>query len=371
MSFQTKKYEDLRRNFQKGTSRVFVPKFEDLMLDCQILSPLHVGNGEEIPVYEYIIQNGLLFKISLQRAIRFLDQSELEKFNSLNKDANFIALRHFLIQKYSDEAFREKVTEFVTPVSSEVEEEYNEKMNSIENQFIVHLNQRNLLKKTPIIPGSSIKGAIRTAVLNGLAKVYDKPLENKRAIAIEGHLLNALTGNEKRVDAKRDPFKYLKTKDMELGLHDTEISKVLNAINSEDGFFTIDIQMNFETIRSLLTGAEIKFRLPVKIAPRRIFLNGQKINFDADYIVNACRDYYRTRLERIEASYFKNTAILNEINTIDNAVNFSKGEFLLRVGRFSGKMSLTLDKFRTGPEPKSRNLVSGKYPMGWIKCSMV
>ena len=369
MSFQKNRYGDGQRNFQKRASKVLVPKFQDLVLNCQVLSPLHVGNGEEIPVYEYIIQNGLLFKISVQRAIKFLNKNELEEFNSLNKDGNYVGLRHFLIQKYSDDAFRSKVTEFVVPVSSEVEEEYLEKLDSIENQLIIHLNQRNLLKKTPIIPGSSIKGAIRTAVLNSLSRLYDMPLDVKKTVLLEAHLLNALTRNKKWIDAGKDPFKYLKTKDVELRLHDMEISKILNAINSEDGFFSIDIQMNFETIRSLLTGAEVKFQLPLKIAPRSIFLNGQKIDFDADYIVNACQDYYRTRLERIEASYFRNSPILNEINRIDNAVDFSKGEFLLRVGRFSGKMSLTLDKYRTGAEPKSRNLVSGKYPMGWIKCS--
>lgn len=69
--------------------------------------------------------------------------------------------------------------------------------------------------------------------------------------------------------------------------------------------------------------------------------------------------------------FFQGSKIMDQIHRVYNHVNFQDGEFLLRVGRFSGKMSITLDNHRSGNEPKSRNLAEGKYPMGWIKCKWI
>jgi len=355
------------RRTDSTTTYKYIPKYRKITLECEILSPVHIGVGEEIPVYEYVIFEGLLYKIDLDKAIFLLSSEELSQFNEFNERGNYTGLRAFLANKYVDTKFRERVTEFTVPVAGEVEEIYKEKIDDTENQLLIRPNQRNPLTKQAIIPGSSIKGSIRTALLAQLEKSYGGRIGGN-ASKLEGELLGALTKRD-RVDPLRDPFKHLKVEDVGLPSNSTYISKVLNSIKSENKFFTIDIQMIHEVTQSLLTGHPIKFTLDLLISSEfKIFQQNRPQQITTQILLDACKTYYQERLEKIEGRYFVNTPIQSEINKIHNAVDYSKGEFLLRVGRFSGKMSLTLDKHRVGQEPKSRNLADGKYPMGWIKC---
>ena len=349
----------------------YIPKYEKIALECEILSPIHVGSGEEIPVYEYIIYDGMFFKIDLNKTISLLSQEELTEFNRLNDRGDYNALRAFLKNKYDNHQFREKVTEFVIPVTREVEELYFEKINDIENQLLIKLNQRNPLSKQAIIPGSSIKGSIRTALLAMLEKNYDKRIDGD-ASRIEGELLGALT-KQGKINPLKDPFKHLKINDVSLSNSHTYITTVKNCIKSEDDLVTIDgIQMIYEVTQSVLSGYPIKFKLDLILSSEfKIFQDKRPINISSQTLIEACKSYFKERLEKIEAHYFASTPIQNEINKIYNAVDYNKGEFLLRVGRFSGKLSLTLDKHRVGKEPKSRNLAEGIYPMGWIKCKKI
>lgn len=348
----------------------YIPKYSKITLECEILSPIHIGTGEEIPVYEYVILDGLLFKINLDKTISLLSPEELHRFNDFNKKGNYTGLRTFLTKKYGDSQFREQVTEFAVPVTSEVEETYKEKVDDTENQLLIRLNQRNPLTNQAIIPGSSIKGAIRTALLAMLEKSYEGRIMGD-ASKVEGELLRALN-RRNRIDALRDPFKHLKVEDVSLPVNSTYISKVKNGIKGEDEFFTVDIQMIHEVTQSMLTGHTLKFTLDLLISSEfKIFQENQPKKITNQTLIEACKTYYKERLENIEARYFVNTPIQNEINRIYDAVDYDKGEFLLRVGRFCGKLSLTLDKHRAGENPKSRNLAEGMYPMGWIKCRII
>lgn len=348
----------------------YIPKYSKITLKCEVLSPIHIGTGEEIPVYEYVILDGLLFKINLDKAISMLSSEELHQFNDFNEKGNYTGLRAFLAKKYGDSQFREQVTEFAVPVTKEVEEIYQEKIDDTENQLLIRLNQRNPLTNQAIIPGSSIKGAIRTALLAMLERSYEGRI-NGDASKVEGELLSALN-RRGRIDPLRDPFKHLKVEDVSLPVNSTFISKVKNGIRSEGEFFTVDIQMIHEVTQSLLTGHSLTFTLDLLISSEfKIFQENRTMIISPQVLLDACKTYYKERLEKIEASFFANTPIQNEINQIHNAVDYNRGEFLLRVGRFCGKMSVTLDKHRSGEEPKSRNLADGKYLMGWIKCKIL
>ncbi len=347
----------------------YIPKFTKIYLICEILSPVHVGTGEEIPVYEYIISNGLLYKINLDKVISLLSPEELNQFNKLNEKANFTELRSFLADKYKDTKFRDVVTEFTIPVTDEVEEVYRQKIDDTENQLLIKLNQRNSFTNKAIIPGSSIKGSIRTALLAMLEESYGGRIEGD-ASKVEGELLKVLN-RRGRVDPLKDPFKHLKVEDVNLPANSTYISKVKNGIKTENEFFTVDIQMIHEVTNSFLIERPVKFTFNLLLSSEfKIFNQNPPLKVTPQLLVDACRSYYKSRLEIVEGRYFANTPIQSEINKIYNAVDYSNGEFLLRVGRFSGKMSITLDKHRVGDEPRSRNLADGKYPMGWIKCKI-
>ena len=147
-----------------------------------------------------------------------------------------------------------------------------------------------------------------------------------------------------------------------------------NGLQGDDGFKIYDIQMIHEVSNSTISSNPVKFHLNIVLSSEmNVFEQKGKPPFriTPEVLINAVSKYYKERLEIVEAGFFKNTSIQGQINAIHNAVNFDEGEFLLRVGRFSGKLSITLDKHRVGRDPKSRNLADGVYPMGWIKCKRI
>lgn len=340
-------------------------RFEDIRLECEILSPVHIGTGEEIAAYDYFIQSGLLIKINLNKVIDSLSENELAQFNQINESGNFIGLRRFLIKKSNDRTWLTGVTEFTIPVSSEIEKKYNENIDNPANQLLIQLNQRTRISNNPILPGSSIKGAIRTAVLNKLGTKFDHLPGNSRKA--EGILLNAFNKKTGNFQVEWDPFKYFKIGDVQLNQGDSYICAVKNV--SKDGqnrLKTNEMQMIHEVFNSTLVDKSLKFEIVIKIGKMQA---GNEI-LDKRFIFNSCKGFYNHKLSTTNFDYFQGTEIEDYIVKIMKQVN-SSDEFLIRVGRFSGKESITLDKHRTGKLAATRNLAEGKYPMGWIKCKVM
>jgi len=341
-------------------------EFKTMKLRCEILSPVHIGTGEEIPAYEYIIIDNYLIKLNLDKVLYLLSNKDMDKFNQYNEAGDYIGLRKFLVEIYREKEIQDTAIEYKIPVTNDIQKKYEENIDNPENQLLIKMQFRNELSKQPIIPGSSIKGAIRTAILNKLSENFERLPKNSKGA--EGVLLNAFDDKKKRFNVEGDPFKYLKVPDVSLPSDSTYICAVNNAIKNKQGNLIFnDIQMIHEVFYSHLTGNSITFDLEIKLGNMRV---GREI-IDEEFIINSCIKYYRNKLEKIDASYFSSTPILNQINTLINSVNYDNDEFLLRIGRFSGVDSITLDKHRIVKPAKSRNLCDGKYPMGWIKCTKI
>ncbi|MEN3013930.1 MAG: type III-A CRISPR-associated RAMP protein Csm5 [Endomicrobiia bacterium] len=133
-------------------------------LECKILSPVHIGDGTEIYPYEYIIKQGKFYKIELENFLQQLSQNEQNKFPSLVEN-NIIQLREFLVESFNPDKHS---FDYCVDVSNNVASLYTTKINDELNQLIVKPFIKT--KNTPYIPGSSIKGAIRTAIAYYLLK---------------------------------------------------------------------------------------------------------------------------------------------------------------------------------------------------------
>lgn len=342
--------------------------FETIRLECEILSPVHVGTGEEIPLYEYVISDGKLSKLNFDKVITSLNAHQLERFNRLNEKGNYVELRAFLSELYENQAFRQAATKFEIPVTPEIEGLYREKLDDPANQLLIKLQQRNPLTFEPILPGTSLKGAIRTAILSKLGSKYQPGELRGKPQEVEGKILDAL--REGRFKVEWDVFKFLKVPDVALPADSTFVCAVKNVMKPESGeLFPTKIQMIHEVFHSKLTNLAVKFTVPLLLSPQMKPQQGPPI--DKNFVAQACREFYKNKLEIVEGRYFANSPYAGAINLLVSSVNYNENEFLLRVGRFSGMESITLDKHRTAKPSASRNLADGKYPMGWIKCKIV
>ncbi|MBW6480339.1 MAG: type III-A CRISPR-associated RAMP protein Csm5 [Bacteroidales bacterium] len=158
-----------------------------MKLYLKSLTPIHIGTGEELNRIDYMTLNGMYYRISqdlflnfikthegmVNRFSQWIDEisSKIEDLEKLKKDADRMRKRDYN-QQLSDLRNKLNVWEFIKKERIERSfEEYIDKTDNILKFKYANLPKQQIrgLVKTPdnqfYIPGTSVKGAIRTALL--------------------------------------------------------------------------------------------------------------------------------------------------------------------------------------------------------------
>ena len=209
-------------------------------LHCEILSPLHIGAGQEISPLDYIIKDNRMFKISFDKFVASMDEVKRAAFEKLIDKGNLIEIRKFV----SENIKSDKDILYSTEVTPYIDKLYKSKINDIQNQLLIFPFIRTEEKTVPLIPGSSLKGAVRTAVISEIAKNsrLPKPRDTKEEYAFESLVLGYK-------DGKDDPFRGIKIRDKSLKRDDTIIREIKNVSKKKGGALeTNNIQIVCEVI---------------------------------------------------------------------------------------------------------------------------
>ncbi|MCF6357415.1 MAG: type III-A CRISPR-associated RAMP protein Csm5 [Draconibacterium sp.] len=116
-------------------------------LELEVLTPLHVGAGQEkdwMKGADYIEDGNKIYILNHKKIAKEISANELS---------------NFLVEK-NDEGLKNKISRSLEEVSYKV----FEKTASTDNDIKTFI--KNGLTNKPIVPGSSIKGAIRSILLN-------------------------------------------------------------------------------------------------------------------------------------------------------------------------------------------------------------
>lgn len=161
------------------------------------LSPLHLGTGEDYEPTNYLITDGVLYTFDPARAILNPEQER-----ELHAAAQSGDLQH--IQRY----FRHNPKPYIAAathassvskgIAAEYQKNYGEivqresKGKNVHNRFQIERTATNPHNHQPYIPGSALKGCLRTALLEQLSADYrgNKPTA-KQAIHYENELLGS------------------------------------------------------------------------------------------------------------------------------------------------------------------------------------
>ncbi|HID28083.1 MAG TPA: type III-A CRISPR-associated RAMP protein Csm5, partial [Methanosarcinales archaeon] len=121
--------------------------------NLEILTPVHIGTGEKIGSVEYVLDKGL----------HRIDMNELFKDSTFKVQTfiNFSENRNCYLGEFNKELAL-KYTLYYVAIDSKIESEL---LNQIKNNRSADINEfkKNVFNQ-PYIPGSSMKGAIRTAI---------------------------------------------------------------------------------------------------------------------------------------------------------------------------------------------------------------
>ena len=348
--------------------------FKRINIEIEPITYLHIGSGEELNPLKYIIKNNFIYLVNETAAINSLANKYAQKFNQIMETADLVKIHMFIAENLDIENHEVWFDRY--QVDDQFINYYKNKINKPENQNFVDEFIRTEINKSPYIPGSSLKGAIRTAILSYLMeqKQPKESIKRQRSQTLEVFLLNSLDRNKRRFEAKYDPFKYLRISDTAFENKNLNIKEVVNTkknkIKKRPYSFQefLNMDNNNKKKKNLTWYAEVLDtnkidNLKSSMDIHEKFFNILSIN-NIPKIINW---FYKYELKKDEKFYKYGKKkevylkLLEMINSVDD------NEFMVKMGKHSGKNYLSFKEFHY--KTKTRNLIDN-LPLGWLKIKM-
>ena len=324
-------------------------------LTISTLSPVHIGCGEDFEPGNFVIHEGLLHALDVETLAAELSEEERKQLGNLANDANPIGrIQAFFAGKAERLA---TVSNHQVPVVDGIAREYAQKMGratqsgnagaaNIFNQFNIERTVWRAFDNAAYLPGSSLKGSLRTAWLNRVNNGRALPQRSEKNNELQQRLLGYSFK-----ELHKDPFRLLAIADAQ-SEDEAPLTRILYAISKKkkpSQFQPSEIKVYREAIAEAQPAA---FMGEMRFLPRT-----EKLAKDITWaaLCEACNGFYGKKLgeelrdnhlgTKLERGWQQvmNGLLANELDTLIRA----KQGFLLRVGRHSGAESVTLDGVRS------------------------
>ncbi len=320
------------------------------------LSPLHIGSGEEYELnFNLLYKDGFIYIYYEFKLVEFFILKNIEiptKIEALKE--NILRFKDEII---SSNLHKRKIFSSFTQISKPVLEQVSTQNN-------------------PIITGSSIKGAIKTAYIYRMVQ-NDELKGAEKDFKIKNKLINEKKDLIKRIDGKitnitKTIFRNLKISDSFTPLS-TQIFKSIN----------IKKEKSHQSKRGEKVNQIANFTESIKVGEStEITINISDKYFDD--LKTVCNEYYQLAFNKEFDNYFLNKLKFPKINLKPN-------QFLLNIGRFSGAELKSIEEIRslsrTGADVDwetsartyalEKNIQDNTYfensllPFGWLLCELV
>jgi CRISPR-associated protein Csm5 len=368
------------------------------------LTPIHVGDGATLAPEDYLIEGDHLIQFNRSATLRDMPPEVRRQLEERLDRNDFQAAQEILRKSVKPPHHRCRI-QIGAESKADLLKAVGNPLDPVVRQRAVQGFVRNPLTGRPYLPGSALKGAIRTAVVNAFAQkqlpylkqVVSPLLENSRERRNAWKVLETEALNFEFRQLQEDPFRLLKVADAELPTNCTRIDKVwpVKRDGKED---TKGIQMHFERLLSRGDGIEdnqftVELELDELAAGDARVKVGRRL--DMATLRLACNSFYTGRILAEQRRFFTDAQPperlfgaqgLIKINPdkVLVAKSIQESGFLLRIGRFSHFESLSVDGLRQGwniqarrpiEEGSSRTLcrcrsttdgASMALPFGWL-----
>lgn len=350
-------------------------------IHLKCLSPVHVGTGAVLDPFEYVIRERRLHVLDPASAIQSLAAGEAQQFARMIDQQKIAEARKLYSEKVNLQAAG--VVRYQCAVSDDVVNEYRQKLSQIDNQLEIRSFPHCPDTGRPLLPGSSLKGAIRTAYLDAIglnkrAKIPVAKFNRNGARAERQFILKSDSLDE-------DPFRCLVLRDGLFPADSTEVVKVLNEGTSQTRRQRGSaIPMRYEVVQAG-TELELDCLLQDQFHGKRfqVKVYGEKKErslsnpFQMKDLIDACNRFFPSRMKKEHENFYTKwqTARSHSEKLLKEAEKIGSNgkECLVRLGRFChvecvrfSNEVLDFQGVRT-TGGKSRNLVEGTTPLGWVR----
>lgn len=388
------------------------------------LSPVHIGCGEDYEPTNYVIDNQTLHAFDPARLLARLEQRQRDELARALDDRNPVLAAQRFFFRHREAAIA--IASHRISVAAAVAQHYASRVGQVANRELdgaqiinkleIARTAFNPLSGLPILPGSSLKGAIRTAVLEALrartGRRYpisdQEAARNNEAARKTREMERDLLGGS----FETDPLRLVKLADAAFvpgsykarNARGEEIQRerlarcILFQANRKKRPNQFAARGNIETLVECVPAGQPRAFVSQLVieqkANRGDRTPGRQLDFTT--LVSACNDFYTHRFEQElamleENGYVSTSWAQNARNRLQpggiwgKAIAAGQG-FLLRVGRHSGAESVTVDaprkiKIRKGQGQPAEwhseattvwlaaaepEVTSGMWPFGWV-----
>lgn len=312
-----------------------------IKIRLHVLSPINIGCDDVYEPTSFVIdeQKKKLIEFDPIDFIKALKPQEINEFTKTASGDNLLAIFKAINRFYKPNIKGREVN-----VTNALVKHYKKILSmgtfdkkAVINQFTINKTAYNSQSNSPYIPGSSVKGAIRTAYLSALAREKNITAYKGNARDLEKNLLGG--------SFETDPFRMLKISDL---LHVRDIStKIVYAVNkkkkkSDKESFADKggVYQIFETIQAgAVFEGIININKPENSANIKLPITPDILKSTNKFYIPLLKDEEKM-LKQINVS----------VSSIDNAIDNkfkeqinNKTAFLIRLGRHSGAEAVTIE----------------------------
>lgn len=341
------------------------------------LSPVHLGSGQDYEPTGYVIDDGALFEFDGLAALNALPELERGKLGKILDGApTQVMLRQVQSFFYSNRDRLIAASRRVVRINPSMDAFYQDRVgqvaqretggSEVQNKLEIERTAYNPVNGAPILPGSGLKGAIRTALLDRENDGRPLPPELKgdrsANLKLQQSLFHYASGK-----FELDPMRLVRLADAAPARPDALVTRVHFAVNRKKqpvtvGGRPVDSQAEQKGLYQLLECLP-----PLYARAFRSQLSIQEtggvesrhwpdasLHFDLADIAAACNRFYRPILDE-EIRLLRERGFLAEdwaeavLRVLAGPLATALGSndaFLLRVGRHSGADSVTLNGVR-------------------------
>jgi len=322
----------------------------------QNFSPMHVGCDEVYEPTGFVVdeKKSRLVVFDPQAFISGLNRSDREKFSSICRKGtidSILEIYKFLRNRPAQgrsvntcNGFQSHYTQVLNLTSGKIKNELN--------NFKIERTAFCVFDQRPYIPGSAVKGALRTAYLNMLAnkgRDYSSDIQKMRKVNSENRkkkkpqinihkkleekllLLDQVPDKEKIF---RDPFRLVKVSDfMPAGHAET---KILYVVNKKKKTSDKEARGPYQILETVLPGAWFTGEIVVDVPQRE---DATSFAVELKELLDSSNLFYvkeKSREDRELISIGVTVPEMPEMNEVS----------LIRLGRHSGAESVTIERYR-------------------------
>lgn len=337
------------------------------------LSPVHLGSGEDFLPTNYVIDDGWLYSFNEMGLAQALGH-KLDKIKSIvhseHGEQMLLSIQRLI---HDNKEQLGKLASRNIPVAAGFVQLYKSRIGQVaqrENNKRNVINQLPIMKtfinphnQRPIVTGSAIKGAIRTAILNDLA--IKAGLKRPQDVKDSRKLPNDLLGFRNPTE---DPLKLLKISDGEYehseNLPATEIVFAVSKRRvAKDGKTAGGPTTYLEAISGF---RHQSFSFDIRFLNNPSQNPNHKLPSDITSLTKICNAYYLPKLvkelrELDEMNYLSDSFVRGLQQLLEGELKQAIAQnkmLLLKLGKHSGAYNKTLDNLRQIHIPQHKKVVS-------------